>query len=91
MNQAVWRILEKNVRVPEKVLGDVQALLAAVRFGERDLLRLVGEYGLEEMKDYMADILDSTEQLTRAEISSYLMVNGSSPTTSTTTASTPNR
>ena len=47
-----------------------QALLAAVRFGERDLLRLVDEYGLEEMKSYMADILDTTEALTRAEISS---------------------
>ena len=68
LNRAVWRILEKNVRVPEKVLGDVQALLAAVRFGERDLLRLVGEYGLEEMKSYMADILDTTERLTRVEI-----------------------
>ena len=67
LNRAVWRILEKNVRVPEKVLGDVQALLAAVRFGERDLLRLVDEYGLEELKGYMADILDTTEQLTRAE------------------------
>ena len=71
LNQAVWRILEKNVRVPEKVLGDVQALLAAVRLGERDLLRLVGNYGLEDMKDYMADILDSTEQLTGAEICSF--------------------
>lgn len=70
LNRAVWRILEKNVRVPEKVLGDVQALLAAVRFGERELLRLVGNYGLEEMKNYVADILDSTEQLTRGEISS---------------------
>ena len=70
LNQAVWRILEKNVRVPEKVLGDVQALLAAVRFGERDLLRLVDDYGLEEMKSYMADILDTTEALTRAEFSS---------------------
>ena len=70
LNKAVWRILEKNVRVPDKVLGDVQALLAAVRFGERDLLRLIDEYGLEEMKSYMADILDTTEVLTRAEISS---------------------
>ncbi|CAI8028845.1 Uncharacterized protein MJ0963 [Geodia barretti] len=26
LNKAVWRILEKNVRVPDKVLGDVQAL-----------------------------------------------------------------
>ena len=68
LNRAVWRILEKNVRVPDKVLGDVQALLAAVKFGERDLLRLVSEYGLEEMKTYMADILDTTERLTRAEI-----------------------
>ena len=70
LNQAVWRILEKNVRVPEKVLGDVQALLAAVRFGERDLLRLVDEYGLEDLKSYMADILDTTEKLTRAEFAS---------------------
>ena len=69
LNRAVWRILEKNVRVPEKVLGDVQALLAAVGFGERDLLRLVDEYGLEELKSYMTDILDTTEALTRAEIS----------------------
>ena len=67
LNQAVWRILEKNVRVPDKVLGDVQALLAAVRFGERDLLRLVDEYGLEDLKSYMTDILDTTERLTRAE------------------------
>ena len=69
LNRAVWRILEKNVRVPDKVLGDVQALLAAVRFGERDLLRLVDDYGLEELKSYMTDILDTTETLTRAEIS----------------------
>ena len=67
LNRAVWRILEKNVRVPEKVLGDIQALLAAVRFGERDLLRLVEEYGVEEIKSYMADILDTTEMLARAE------------------------
>ena len=68
LNQAVWRILEKNVRVPEVVLGDVQALLAAVQFGERDLLRLADDYGLEELKSYMTDILDTTERLTRAEI-----------------------
>ncbi len=68
LNQAVWRILEKNVRVPEKVIGDVQALLAAVRFGERDMLRLVEDYGLEDMKSYMTDIVDTTEALARAEI-----------------------
>ena len=69
-NHPVWRILEKNVRVPEQVLGDVQALLAACRFGERDLLRMVDDYGVEEIKSYMADILDTTERLARAEIAS---------------------
>ena len=70
LNRAVWRILEKNVRVPDKVLGDVEGLMAACRYGERDLLRLVDEHGLEEMKSYMADILDTTEALTRVEIAS---------------------
>ena len=69
LNRAVWRILEKNVRVPDKVLGDVEGLMAAVKYGERDLLRLVGDYGVEEIKSYMADILDTTEALTRVEIS----------------------
>ena len=68
LNQAVWRILEKNVRVPDMVLGDVQSQLAAVGYGERELLRLMGEYGLDDLKSYMVDILDTTEQLTRAEI-----------------------
>ena len=68
LNRAVWRIIEKNVRIPDKVLGDLQSLMAACRFGERDLLRLVNEYGLEEMKSYMADILDTTERQTRTEI-----------------------
>ena len=70
LNRAVWRILDKNVRVPEKVLGDVQALMAAVGSGERDMLRLINEYSLGEMKSYMSDILDTTESLTRAEIAS---------------------
>ena len=69
LNRAVWRILEKNVRVSDKVMGDVQALLAATRFGEQALLKLVNDYGVEDTKSYMADILDTTEILTRAEIS----------------------
>ena len=68
LNRAVWRILEKNVRVSDKVMGDIQALLAATRFGERDLLKLVEDYGVEDVKLYMNDILDTTELLARAAI-----------------------
>ena len=68
LNKAVWRILDKNVRVPDKVLGDVMAQLSALRQGERDVLQLVEDHGLEELKNYMTDIIDYTERLTRAEI-----------------------
>ncbi len=68
INKAVWRIVEKNVRVPDKVLGDMLAQISALRQGERDYVRLAEEYGVEPLKDYMADIIDYTDRLTRAEI-----------------------
>ena len=68
LNKAVWRILDKNVRVPDLVLGDVLAQIAALKQGERDLLGLADEHGPEELKFYMTDIIDYTERVTRAEI-----------------------
>lgn len=68
VNSAVWRIITKNVRVPDKVLGDILAQVSALRQGERDYLRLVEGYGPEPLKGYMTDIIDHTERLTRAEI-----------------------
>ncbi len=68
LNTAVWRILEKNVRVPDIVLGDVLAQVAALHQGEKDLLALVENYGLDLFSNYMTDIIDYTERLTRAEI-----------------------
>ena len=68
LNKAVWRIIDKNVRVPDKVLGDILAQVSALRQGERDYLRLIEDYGPEPLKGYMTDIIDHTERLTRAEI-----------------------
>ncbi len=67
-NDAVWRILNKNVRVPDMVQGDVLSQIAAVEQGERDVLQLLDDYGIEDLKAYMTDIIDYTERLTRAEI-----------------------
>ena len=68
MNDAVWRIINKNVRVPDMVQGDILAQMSAIRQGEQDVLRLLEQYGVEELKSYMTDIIDYTERLTRAEI-----------------------
>ena len=67
-NDAVWRILNKNVRVPDMVQGDILAQISAVKQGERDVLQLLDEYGIETLKTYMSEIIDYTEHLTRAEI-----------------------
>ena len=69
-NDAVWRILNKNVRVPDMVQGDILAQISAVKQGERDVLQLLDEYGIETLKTYMSEIIDYTEHLTRAEIES---------------------
>jgi N-methylhydantoinase B len=67
-NEAIFALLETNVRVPDKVLGDVRAQIAALHMGERDFLQLMHTYGLEDLQGYMADLLDYTERFTRAEI-----------------------
>ena len=70
-SQAIFQILEKNVRVPKLVLGDLHANLAALRTGERGFLELVENYGKEDLKFYLDALLDYTEELVRAEIRSW--------------------
>src|SRR5262249_23693727 len=47
---AIFAIIGKNVRVPDKVLGDVRAQLAAVTSGERAYLDLVRRYGADTLR-----------------------------------------
>jgi N-methylhydantoinase B len=67
-NQAVLDILAANVRVPDMVLGDLRATIAACHYGEREFLKLAAKYGAETLLAYCAALLDYTERLTREEI-----------------------
>jgi N-methylhydantoinase B len=49
-------------------LGDIMAEVAACRSGEREFLKLVECYGLDALQNYMQELLDYTEELTRAEL-----------------------
>ena len=68
-NEAIFRILGANVRVPDMVLGDLDAKLAALETGERNLRELVRRYGVELLTKYAHDLMDYSERLTREEIS----------------------
>lgn len=69
LNTVLWRIIEHNVRVPERNFGDLKAQIAAVNLGEKELLRLLVDHNLEEFNLYMQELVDYTERLTRDGIS----------------------
>ncbi len=68
---AFFDILKLNVRVPETVIGDVQATIAACTRGERALIALAQKHGAEVIVADMAHLLDYSESLTRSEFSAF--------------------
>ena len=64
----VWRLLERNVRVPNQVLGDLRAQLAAGHVGARGLLALADEHGPRRLADLGAAVLDYAADRARLAI-----------------------
>ena len=67
-NQTLMTIIEKNVRVPVKVFGDLRAQLSACHIAEQQFLELVERYGVETVLLYMDEVIDYAERMTRAAI-----------------------
>lgn len=68
VDEEVQRFLLANTRVPEHTWGDVKALLAALNSAERRLQELAERYGVETLKQAIADVLDYAETRARAII-----------------------
>jgi N-methylhydantoinase B len=69
-NTAITDIIRLNVRVPDLVIGDIRAQLAAAHTGAARFSELIEHYGRDPMSRYTAAILDSTEAYVRNEIRS---------------------
>lgn len=67
-NDMLIRLISRNVREPEALLGDLRAQVAAARTGRNRYLELIEEYGLAEVDRYTTELLDRAERMTRAEI-----------------------
>lgn len=65
-NDAIFQIIETNVRVPGMVIGDIQAQRAACLAGERGLQTLAGRYGAAATARYGEAMQDYAEALARA-------------------------
>jgi len=67
-NEAIMAIIERNVRLPVRLFGDLRAQLAACHIAERQFAELVARYGAETVKAYMQETIDYAERLTRAAL-----------------------
>ena len=67
-NETLFALIEKNVRVPVMVLGDMRAEVAGLATGEAGVRDLVGRYGAATVKRYWAELLDHSERVTRRAI-----------------------
>jgi N-methylhydantoinase B len=67
-NRDLFRILRKNVRVPDEVEGDVWAQVAALRIAERRLGEMMDEHGLADLDRLASAIQETTEEAMRRAI-----------------------
>jgi N-methylhydantoinase B len=70
-NETLVDIIRKNVRLPDLVLGDLDAQLATCNIGERELLRMIDRYGEDNLRLYFDELLDYGERLTRKAIEAW--------------------
>lgn len=67
-NEALWKTLLANVRLPNYTQGDLGAQIASIEVGERSVLRVFEKYGQETVLAAMQELLDYAEEFMRAEI-----------------------
>ena len=64
-NHTLFEILRNNIRIPDMVIGDMRAQLAACHVAKTQIASLLTEYSEETLKEAMDALLDSSEKATR--------------------------
>lgn len=68
MNETFLRLILRNVREPELLLGDLESQLAACHTGAEGLRALAARHGVERLNGLIDELLDYSETLLRAEL-----------------------
>lgn len=67
-NEDLLEIIANNVRVPEQVVGDINAQVIANEWGARKLLDLMAEQGMADLSSLSKGILQRSEHVMREAI-----------------------
>lgn len=70
-DSSLFRLIEKNVRTPDEVIGDLKSQASACAIGVKGIVKLVSDHGLENYHALTESLLDYSEELTRAEIRTW--------------------
>jgi N-methylhydantoinase B len=68
LNDTIMSFIEKNVRLPVKVFGDLRAQLAACHIAEKQFAELVAKHGPAQTTALMHETIDYAERLTRSSL-----------------------
>ena len=67
-NEFIFRLIERNVRVPAQILGDLRAQVAANNLGCGRLVEFIEDTGLNQISDLTGAVVAQTEKSMREAI-----------------------
>lgn len=65
MNETLVKLIRLNVRIPDTVMGDLNAQIAGCQIGARRLVDLADNYGHNHLHAIFQELLDRSEAMTR--------------------------
>ena len=68
MDPMVIDFITSNVRIPEQVMGDIEAAITAAKTGEARVLQFMAEYGLKELTALSVAVQEVSERAMRKAI-----------------------
>jgi N-methylhydantoinase A len=69
LNETLIAMIRQNVRIPDMVMGDIHAQVAACSIGNRRMGEVAGRRGAGVLTAIFAELLDRSEKMTRQALS----------------------
>ena len=65
---SAWRMIADNTRIPQMVIGDMEAQVAAAKLGGARYVELIEQYGLDTVRAASEHQMDHSERMLRQQI-----------------------
>ncbi len=70
-NEEILSIIQMNVRLPERAMGDLRAQIASVKTGEKRFQEMIQKYGCDEVLAAIDDIMAQSEARARERVRAF--------------------